>query len=86
MFQFRQEFIREKNLIAWSFVDPKNPARVVDAIINYKLLDRNIVKITVNGEKIPTLSRLALIAMKKVAGRPQDLEDVRALEEINEEG
>lgn len=84
MFQFRTEYIRKRNLVAWSFVDPTNPVHAVDAIILHPYQEGDVVKFSINGHKVPVLSRSALIAMKRKAGRPQDLEDVKALEKWNE--
>lgn len=81
---FREEYIKNRDLIAWSFVDPANPAKVVDAIIAHPFRKREIVQLKVGDDKLPVLSRSALIAMKKKSGRPQDLEDARALEALNE--
>lgn len=82
--KFRREFIERRNLIAWSFADPNNPSHIVDAIIAHEFRDREINIMQVHGEKVPVLSRRALIAMKEKAGRPQDLEDARALRELDE--
>ena len=35
VFQFREEYMRERNLIAWGFVDLKNPSRQVDVILTH---------------------------------------------------
>jgi hypothetical protein len=81
IFQFREQFIKEKNLIAWSFVDYKNPIRQVDILITFSLDDIEYKNIKVGGYNIPTATLKELAKMKKVAGRPQDLVD---LEKINE--
>ncbi len=82
VFNFRDEYIKNRNLIAWNFYDPKNMINQVDIIINFDLKGSTtkIVK-TTNG-KIKILSQKDLIAMKKSSGRPQDLEDVRSLEAL----
>ena len=33
VFNFREEYIKNRNLIAWSFVNPENPLEIVDIII-----------------------------------------------------
>lgn len=84
VFKFRKEYIEKRNLIAWSFVNYKNPSQVVDIIITHDLKKMKSQNISIQGIKVPVLSLKALIQMKKEAGRPQDLEDVKALEEIDE--
>jgi hypothetical protein len=85
VFQFREEYITKRNMIAWSFVNYKNPGEVVDVIITSDLKKIDTVRIKLMGTDIPVLNRKALIKMKTAAGRPQDLEDVRALEALLEE-
>jgi len=84
VFNFRKEYLQKRNLIAWSFVDSKDPSRVVDLILTDDLKKLKSVKKKIAGHQVPVLSIKSLIQMKKAAGRPQDLEDVEALEEINE--
>ncbi len=85
IFKFRQEYIRNRNLIAWSFVDPKNPAHVVDLIITEDLRKLALTNIKMFGIGVPVISKNALIKMKQKAGQPQDLEDVRALKNRKKE-
>lgn len=85
IFKFRKEYIEKRNLIAWSFVNFKNPSQVVDIILTHDLKKMKLKHIPIHGVKVPVLSRQSLIEMKKEAGRPQDLEDVKALEAMNEE-
>ncbi len=75
--------MKERNLIAWNFYDPSNPLNQVDIIINYDLKNSSHIKTvrTASG-KIPILALKDLIKMKKASGRPQDLEDVKALENL----
>lgn len=82
VFDFREEYIKNRSLVAWSFFDPKNPANVVDVIITHDLGALKIKKVLSGGHVLPVLSLEDLIAMKKACGRPQDLEDIRALREL----
>jgi hypothetical protein len=84
VFRFRKEYIENRNLIAWSFVNHKDPSQLVDIIITHDLRKLSKVNVVVQGIKIPILSKRSLIAMKKAAGRPQDLEDIKALEALDE--
>ena len=84
VFKFRKEYIEKRNLIAWSFVNYKNPSQVVDIIITHDLKKMTSKKISIHGIKVPVLSIKSLIKMKTEAGRPQDIEDIKALKEIDE--
>ena len=82
VFDFREEYIRNKNLTAWSFYHPSNPLEMVDILITQdlvaiKTIDKKIDRLTVKVISIPDL-----IVMKKQVGRPQDIEDVKALEKL----
>lgn len=80
IFNFRDEYIQNRNLIAWNFYDPLNPLNQVDVIITYDLTKKEVDSIRTELGTIKVLSCKDLIAMKKSAGRPQDIEDVRILE------
>ena len=82
LFHFRNEYIQNRNMIAWNFCDSKNSINQVDIIINYDLTFADTKTINTQSGKIKVLSRKDLIAMKKAAGSPQDLEDVKALENL----
>lgn len=82
VFMFRKEFIENRNLIAWSFYDPKNPAYQLDIIITEDLKKIKKVKKEIHGVLIKVVSIEALIEMKTRSGRPQDLEDIRALKAL----
>jgi|SRR5579883_2247915 len=82
VFAFRKEYIEKRNLAAWSFCDPKDPTRLVDIIITHDLGKLKTKAFKIDGTSLPVLSLGDLIAMKRACGRPQDLEDVRALEEL----
>lgn len=82
LFHFKNEYMQNRNLIAWNFYDPKKPSRQVDIVINYDLKNASTKTIINNNNKIKILSKKDLIKMKKASGRPQDLEDVKSLEEL----
>jgi hypothetical protein len=82
VFDFREEYIKNKNLVAWSFSNPRDPSQIVDIIITHDLAKLKIKRIPSGGRTLPVLALLDLIAMKKASGRPQDLEDIRALGEL----
>ena len=82
VFTFRTEYINNKNLIAWNFYNPNNLSEQVDIVINFdaKGQKREIIKLS--DSDIPILNLKALIRMKKNSGRPQDVEDIVALEKL----
>lgn len=80
VFDFRREYIENKNLVAWSFADPKDPTRLVDVIITHDLAKLKTKRVRTAAGSVSVLAVDDLIAMKKASGRPQDLEDIRALE------
>lgn len=82
VFNFREEYIKNKNLIAWSFVNPNKPTEMVDIIITEDANQIKTVNKEVMGKKIKVANLLSLISMKKKSGRPQDIEDVKALEKL----
>ena len=82
IFDFREEYIKNKNLIAWSFYNPKDLSEVVNVIITHDLKKMKTKKITWGKVTLKVLAIESLIAMKKMSGRPQDLEDIKALEEL----
>jgi len=82
VFHFRNEYIQQRHMISWNFYDPKKPSKQVDVIINYDLSAAHTKLIKTSSGPIHILSRKDLIEMKKASGRPQDLEDVKALENL----
>lgn len=85
IFQFREEYIKNRNLIAWSFVDPASPIRQVDILINYDVKDLVVNRIKVGAVRVSVASVESLYEMKLVSNRPQDQLDIEKLKEkINE--
>lgn len=80
--RFRDEFINNRNLIAWNFYNPRNFTEQVNIVVTEDLRGKKTVQIKLAEGVIRVLSCNDLIAMKSRAGRPQDLEDVRALEQL----
>lgn len=82
VFAFREEYIQNRNLKAWSFTNPCNPLEVVAILITE---DAKRIT-TVNKRAFGMIVRVAaiadLIAIKQKAGRAQDLEDIKALRKL----
>lgn len=79
----RSLFISEKNLIAWSFYNPNNPTEIIDILIHKDLAAMNSTKMKHANIELIVIGKQDLIDMKKESGRPQDIEDIKALESIN---
>jgi hypothetical protein len=82
IFDFRKEYIENRNLITWNFYNPDDLSEQVDIVINYDLKGKRTKTIELAGGRIRILSLNDLIDMKKQSGRPQDVEDVTALEKL----
>jgi len=82
VFEFRDEYIKNRNLVAWNFYNPNDLSEQVDIVIAYDLKGKRIRKIQLANATVPILGLKELIDMKTHSGRPQDLEDVRALEKL----
>ncbi len=82
VYAFREEYIRNRNLIAWNFHNPRAPAEQVDILINYDLQDRKVKIIRTAGGTIKVLNIDDLIVMKRASGREQDVRDAEALEKL----
>ncbi len=82
VFDFRDEYINNKNMVAWNFRNPKDPTQDVDIIITQDLSSMKIDKFKVGQRVMPVVSVRDLIRMKRKSGRPQDLQDIEALERL----
>ncbi|MDI7266944.1 MAG: hypothetical protein QME96_02995 [Myxococcota bacterium] len=82
----RSAWIREKGMRVFSLYDPANPLREIDLFVEHPIDFDSLWR---RSEMIPlaaTSARVAsiadLIALKRLAARPEDLRDIEALEEI----
>jgi hypothetical protein len=82
---FHKEYVEKRNLIAWSFVNPKNPIEIVDVLLNHDVSEVETVIKAVAGKKISVCGIDDLIRLKKEAAREQDKEDVKALTALKKE-
>lgn len=82
VFHFREEYIAKRNLKAWSFYNPANPLEVVDILITENAASLASVDKQAFGMTLHVAAIDELIAMKRKAGRPQDIEDIKALEKL----
>lgn len=82
IFDFRKEYIENRNLTAWNFYNPDDLSVQVDIIISYDLKGKRTKRIQLASGPVQILDLRELIKMKRESGRPQDIEDVHALERL----
>ena len=82
VFSFREEYIANRNLFAWGFVNKNNPSEIVDIVLTENLKKMKTKKVTVQGQRIEIVSKTDLIRIKSKAGREQDKLDVIALNKL----
>ncbi len=82
VFNYRDEYIHNRNLIAWNFHNPVDPSELLDIIINFDAKGKRAVYKQLSTTSVPVLNIRDLIDMKKASGRPQDIEDIKALEKL----
>jgi hypothetical protein len=84
VFHFREDYIKNRNLIAWSFFNPVRPLEIVDVIISHDRKKMKVKKIAAFGTTIKVATIPELIKMKGQSARPQDLSDIEALKKLLE--
>lgn len=82
VFQFRDEYAKNRNLIGWNFYNPNDLTEQVDIVITYDLTGKNVTTIETTAGPVKILALNALIEMKRASGRQQDIEDAKALEKL----
>ena len=85
----RRSWIDEKGLTVFSFWSPVLPATEVDIFVEEPFpFDEAFlrgIRVEVGGANLVVASLEDLLAMKRKAGRPRDLEDIVALEALAKE-
>ncbi|MFA6170328.1 MAG: DUF6036 family nucleotidyltransferase [Candidatus Margulisiibacteriota bacterium] len=84
----RGHWIKEKNMRVFSFIHPDKPLEMIDLFvdspIDFEKAYKNKQIFTSKQINIPVPAIEDMIRLKELAGRPQDIEDLEALREINE--
>lgn len=79
-------WINEKNMKVFSFFHPGKAVNLVDVFVeeplDYTAIKSNAIEIMAGDVSIPIVSIDDLIKLKRISGRPQDIADITALEEI----
>ena len=87
--KIRGNWIRDKKMTAFTFVNDNEPLGEIDLIIDspipYKELKEKAVLFDIGGVNVPVISIPDLIDIKLQSGRSQDLADVKHLKAITEE-
>lgn len=84
VFNFREEYINNRNLITWNFINLNNPIESVDILLLEDLKKFKTININSNNNILKVVSMNDLIKMKKRSGRPQDLEDIKILRSLKQ--
>lgn len=87
----RRGWIEDKGMTVFSLWDPTNPLREVDVFVDHpipfdELWTRSLRMSTAGGTQVRVASIADLIAMKELAGRQQDLQDIEALKALIDHG
>ena len=85
----RQQWVEDRGMMVFSLYDPNDPLRNVDLFVQSPMpfdgLWSRSELITLPTGSVRVASLDDLIRMKKIAGRPQDTEDIKALEALRDE-
>ena len=77
---------REKGMLAFALREPAIAGSVIDVLVrpdvSYERLDADVVEGQLFGCTVKIASIEHLLEMKRIANRPKDLLDIRALEKI----
>lgn len=76
----REDWIENKNMKAFTFINPQWGISEIDIILDsplsYEKAITNVKYIELKGSSVPTISINDLIKMKKMSGRQQDKDDI----------
>jgi len=79
VFKFRDEYIKNRNLLAWNFYNEKDPTDQIDILINHDVSEFKSEKFKVGKHEFNVISKEDLIKMKRKSGRAKDLLDIAEL-------
>jgi hypothetical protein len=77
---------KEKNMLVFSLVNPKDPMETVDVMIanpiNFEKAFKDRIKVNAGEISLPVISIDDLIKLKQLAKRDRDIMDIKALKNI----
>lgn len=78
-----QEWLKKKNLKAFTFMPPRDNPLEIDVIIEeslkFAIIEKGKTVKRIESVQIPVVSIDHLVEMKRRSGRPNDLQDIEAL-------
>ena len=84
--EVRKRWIKEKNMVVFSFYHPKNPFEVVDIFVHHPRPFREMFqtskKVRLSGVTVHAVGLRDMLFLKEKAGRPKDEMDIRYLRNI----
>jgi hypothetical protein len=84
----REGWIRDRRMQVFSMFDPSNPLRVVDLFVHHQVPFADLWSrselVDIGGTVVRVASIPDLIHLKRLSGRPLDLDDIEKLEAIQE--
>ena len=84
----REAWIKEKNMKVFAFYHPGRDHELVDVFVDHPIefnkMEAGKKVINIKGMGIPIPSKKDLITLKKIAGRDEDLLDIKNLEALPE--
>lgn len=85
----REIWIAEKGMKVFTFYHPERQISQVDVFVKEPLrfdaIEKELLWIKARDVVVPVVSLTHLKMMKRIAGRPQDIADIEALEELEKE-
>ena len=82
----RKQWTEQKGMKVYSFMEQHPPGRIIDVMVkplrNFRAVYARRVTVTIQGIKVPLIPVDLLAQMKREAGRPEDLLDLKALREL----
>ena len=80
----RESWIKDKNMLVFSFYQADNPLMVLDIFVQepypFQQMAERAVYMDIGGITVPVCAIKDLIAMKEKSARPKDLEDIKYLQ------
>lgn len=84
--KLRESWIKEKNMVVFSFYHPKNPFEIIDVFVYHPRPFHEMFKVrksaSLSGLTVPAVGLKDMLFLKEKASRPKDEMDIRYLRNI----